>query len=54
MRTCCMAQRTLLSACGDLNGKEIQKGAIHVNTLIHCAVQQKLAQHCKAAVLLFV
>ena len=54
MRTYCIAQRTLLSACGDLNGKEIQKGVIYVNIFIHCAVQQKLTQHCKATILLFV
>ena len=35
--------------CGDLNrGKSTEEGA-YVNTqLIHSAVQQKLAQHCKA------
>ena len=31
MRTYCITQGTLLSACGDLNGKEIQKGVIYVN-----------------------
>ena len=37
---------------GDLNGKEIQKEGIHVHVwLILFAVQQKLTQHCKAAIL---
>ena len=54
MRTSCIAQGT---------GKEIQgRGYIHTHThththtdtwLIHFAVQQKLAQHCKATVLQF-
>ena len=49
MRTCCVAQGILLSARADLNGEEIQKRGVcaHIQ-LIHFAVQQKLAQHCKA------
>ena len=39
--------------CGDLNGKEIQKkrGFRYDVQLIHCAIQEKLAQHCKATIL---
>ena len=34
--------------CGDLNGKEIQKGEICMHVADSFAVQQKLTQHCKA------
>ena len=37
--------------CGDLNGKEIQNGGEIYIYKIHFAVQQKLAQHCKATIL---
>ena len=38
--------------CSDLNKKEILKRGIYVHVyLIHCAVQQKLAQYCKATIL---
>ena len=37
---------------GDLNEKEIHKRGMYVYVeLIHFAVQQKLAQHCKATLL---
>ena len=40
--------------CDDLNGKEVQKKGIYVYIqLIHFAVQQKLTQYCKAAILFF-
>ena len=54
MRTYRIAQGTLLNVCGDLNGKEIQKGggAIYVNVqLIYFAVWQKLTKYCKANIL---
>ena len=52
MRTYCRAQETLLSALWSLNGKEIQKKRGYMYTqLIHFAVHQKLAQHCRAAIL---
>ena len=48
-----MSENLLFSSvfCGDLNVKEIQKEGIYVYVqLIHFAVQQKLAQHCKATI----
>lgn len=47
-----MAQGTWLSACGDLDGREIQREGIHVYMwLIHFTVQQQLTRHCEATVL---
>ena len=38
--------------CGGLNGKEIQQRRdMHAHIADHFAVQQKLAQHCKATTL---
>ena len=46
MRTYCITQGILLRALWCLNGKEIQQRGN-----IHFTVQQKLAQHYKAATL---
>ena len=63
MRTWCRSPGTLPKALWDLNGKEIQtRGDIcwfilegnpkkRGYVLVHFAMQQKLAQHCKATVL---
>ena len=49
MGTYCIAGELYSVLCGDLNGKQIQKGGMYVHIwLIHFAVQQKLTQHCKA------
>ena len=56
MRTCCIAQGTLLSA---LNAQSFpkwegnpKKEGIYVYVwLMHFAVQQKLMQHCKSIIL---
>ena len=55
MRTDCIAQGTLLNALWWPKGEENpQKEGICVYTsLIHFAVQQKVTQHCKAAILQF-
>ena len=42
MRTFCTAQGTLLMLCGDINGKEIQKGGdicIHIADSLCCTVE---------------
>ena len=51
MRTYCTVQKTLLSALGNLNEKEVQKeGICEYVWLTYFAVQKKLSQHGKATI----